>query len=203
MNIVARAQLTFHTFTLKKHLYHRSWYSKTLGRKFLALIAQMVRAFGINPKVGGSSLPQAETFSVSKTLTIFVHVSKMNAVARAQLTFQMLTLLENYIYTGRASIQNTLQQMCGPDSSNCYSIRHESDDWGFESPSGRDIFGLKSFDTFTRTSVQNIYHWLRRFLYRYKHIYCGFHVIQSWFMYTCGSLRCERFSSALSNWGYE
>ena len=36
----------------------------------LALIAQMVRAFGMNPKVGGSSPSQVETFSVSKTLTL-------------------------------------------------------------------------------------------------------------------------------------
>ena len=32
-----------------------------------------------------------------------------------------------------------------------WSIRHESEGWGFESPSGRDIFCLKNFDTFTRT----------------------------------------------------
>ena len=35
-----------------------------------AVIAQMVRAFGMNPKVGGSSPPSVETFSVSKTLTL-------------------------------------------------------------------------------------------------------------------------------------
>ena len=34
------------------------------------------------------------------------------------------------------------------------SIRHESEDWGFESPSGRGIFCLKNFDTFTKTSVR-------------------------------------------------
>ena len=63
------------------------------------MIAQMVRAFGMNPKVGGSSRPQVETFSVSKTFTrTSVRVSKMNAVARAQLTLQMLTLLKKYLY---------------------------------------------------------------------------------------------------------
>ena len=30
---------------------------------------------------------------------------------------------------------------------------HESEGWGFEYPSGRDISVLKNFDTFTRTSV--------------------------------------------------
>ena len=60
----------------------------------------MVRAFGMNPKVGGSSPFQVETFSASKNFDPFsrtpVRVSKMNAVARAQLTFQMLTLLQKY-----------------------------------------------------------------------------------------------------------
>ena len=43
--------------------------------------------------------------------------------------------------------------MSGPDSSNGWSIRHESEGWGFESPSGRDIFCLNNVDTFTRMSV--------------------------------------------------
>ena len=46
-----------------------------------------------------------------------VRVSKMNAFARAQLTFQMLTLLKN-IYNTRAIFKNMGQQMSGPDSSN-------------------------------------------------------------------------------------
>ena len=37
------------------------------------------------------------------------------------------------------------QQMSGPNSSIGQSIRHESEGWGFESPSGRDIFCLKNF----------------------------------------------------------
>ena len=40
--------------------------------------------------------------------------------------------------------------MSGPESSNCYSIRHECEGWGFESPSCRDIFCLKNFDTFLK-----------------------------------------------------
>ena len=52
----------------------------------------------MNSKVGGSSPPKVETFSVSKTLTISQeHVSKINAVAPVQLKFQMLTLLQKYI----------------------------------------------------------------------------------------------------------
>ena len=66
--------------------------------------------------MAGGSLPsQVETFSAPKTLTLSqaipVRVSKMNAVARAQLTFQN-------IYTPRASVQKHGQQMPGPDSSN-------------------------------------------------------------------------------------
>ena len=40
---------------LKKYLYHQSQNSKTWDSKCLALIAQMVRTFSLNPKVGGSS----------------------------------------------------------------------------------------------------------------------------------------------------
>ena len=44
--------------------------------------------------------------------------------------------------------------MSGFDSSNGGCIRHESEGWGFESPTGRDIFCLKNFDTYTRTSIR-------------------------------------------------
>ena len=44
--------------------------STTWGGKCLALIAQIVRALGMNPKFRGSSPLQVETFSVSKTLTL-------------------------------------------------------------------------------------------------------------------------------------
>ena len=69
----------------------------------------------------------------------------------------MLTLLKN-IYTARASVQNMGQQMSGPDSSNGLSIRHESEGWGFESLSGRDIFCLKKlwhFHKNIRSCVEN------------------------------------------------
>ena len=97
-NVVAHAQLTFQMLTLlKKYLYRQSQCSKTWDSKCLALIAHTVRAFSMNPKIGGSSLPQIETFSVSRTLTDsqehpFV-CRKWMLVARAQLTSQMLTLL--------------------------------------------------------------------------------------------------------------
>ena len=54
----------------QKYLYHQSWYSNTWDSSCLALIAQMVRAFGMNSKIGGSGPLQVETFSVSKTLTL-------------------------------------------------------------------------------------------------------------------------------------
>ena len=70
--INAVAQLTFQTKTLfKKYLHRQSQSSKTWDSKCLALIAQMVRAFSVNPKVGGLSPPQVETFSVSKKLWHF------------------------------------------------------------------------------------------------------------------------------------
>ena len=100
MNAVARAQLTFQMLTLLQNcLYRQSQYSTTWESKCLALIAQMVsRAFGMNPKVGGSSTPSVEIFSVSKKIDTPVLVSKINAVPSAQLTFQMLILLKKYTY---------------------------------------------------------------------------------------------------------
>ena len=77
----------------------------------------------------------------------------MNAAAHAQLTFQMLILLQN-IYTPEPVFQNTGQQMSGLDSSNDQNIRHESEGWGLESPTGQEIFSFTNFDTLTRTSVR-------------------------------------------------
>ena len=57
----------FH-FTLR-YLHRQSQYSNAWHSKCLALIAQMVRIFGMNPKVGASSPQQVETFTVSNTLT--------------------------------------------------------------------------------------------------------------------------------------
>ena len=85
-------------------------------------------------------------------------VSKINAVSRAQLTFQMSTLLKKNSIPPEPVFKNMGHQRSGPDSSNGKIIRHESEGCGFESPSGRNIFCLKNFDTFTRTSfrVSNI-----------------------------------------------
>ena len=87
---------------LKKYLYRQSQYSKPWDSKCLALIAQMVRAFGTNPKVGGSNPPQVETFSVSKNVDPFtrtsVRVPKMNAIVHAQLTFQIVILLQKQFH---------------------------------------------------------------------------------------------------------
>ena len=79
---------------------------------------------------------------------------KMNAVAHTQLTFQMLPLLQKISISPEPVFKNMGQQMSGPDKSNCQSIQHESEGRGFESPSGRDIFCLNNFDTFTRTPLR-------------------------------------------------
>ena len=71
MNVVARAHWTFKMLTLlQKYRYRQTQCSITWESKCLALIAQMVRAFGMNPMVGGSSPPQVEAFSVPKTFTL-------------------------------------------------------------------------------------------------------------------------------------
>ena len=56
----------------------------------------------MNPKVGGSSHPSGGDIFCLKIFDAFtrtpVCVSKINAVARVQLTFQMLTLLQKDRY---------------------------------------------------------------------------------------------------------
>ena len=67
MNAVARAQLTFQILhLLQKYLYRQSQCSETWHSKRLALIAQQVRAFGMNPKVWGSSSPKSRHFLSQK-----------------------------------------------------------------------------------------------------------------------------------------
>ena len=93
MNVIARAQLTFQISTLlKKYLFHQSQYQKIWDSNCLILIAQMVRAFGVHSKVGGSSALRSRHFLKNfDTLTrTSIRVSKMNAVVCVQLTFQTL-----------------------------------------------------------------------------------------------------------------
>ena len=49
-----------------KYIYFQSQYSRTWDSKCLALIAQLVRAFSMNPKFWGCSPHQVETFPVSE-----------------------------------------------------------------------------------------------------------------------------------------
>ena len=74
MNAVAKAQLTFQMLILlPKYLYHQSQYQKIWDRKCLAQIAQMVRAFGMNLKVGGSSPPSGrDIFCLKNSLKNFL-----------------------------------------------------------------------------------------------------------------------------------
>ena len=74
----------------------------------------------------------------------------MNAVALAQITFEMLTLLLKYLYHQ----SQYLKTLDSKSLTLITQIRHEFEGSGFESPSGRDIFYLKNFDTFIRKPVR-------------------------------------------------
>ena len=58
-------------------------------------LTQIVRAFGMNPKVVRFESPSGQDIFCLKNLGTFtrksIRVSEMNAVARAQLIFQMFT----------------------------------------------------------------------------------------------------------------
>ena len=92
---VARAQLAYQILTLikKNYLYHQTKYQKVWANKCLALIGQILRAFESTSGRDIFCLKNFETFTRTS-----VRVSKTNAVARAQLTFQMLTLLQKYVW---------------------------------------------------------------------------------------------------------
>ena len=72
MNAIARAQLTFQMLTLlQKYLYGHSQYSKPWDSKCLALIAQMVRAFGMNRQGWGDQVTLGSRHFLSQKLWHF------------------------------------------------------------------------------------------------------------------------------------
>ena len=149
MNAVAHTQLTFQMLTLlQKISIPPNQYSKTWDSECLALIDQIVRAFSMNPKVGGSSPPQVETFSASTTLTHSQEhpfVCRKWMLLRTQLTFQILTLLKKYLYRQSQYLKTW--------DSKCLALISKMVR-SFGMNSGRDIFCLKNFDIFTRTPVR-------------------------------------------------
>ena len=72
MNAATRAQLTYQMLTLlQKYLYRQSQYSTTWDSKCLALVAQMVRAFGMNPKVRVFESPSGQDIFCLKNFDTF------------------------------------------------------------------------------------------------------------------------------------
>ena len=110
MNAVANAHSTVQMLTLLKRIsilpepVFKYWDSKCL-----ALIAQMFRPFGMNPKIGGLSPSQVQTFSISKLWHFHKNIRscvEMSAVARAQWALLMLTLLKKAHYRFKLDFQN-------------------------------------------------------------------------------------------------
>ena len=66
MHAVARTQLSFQMLLLLKKNYIARASIRIYGAAN-ALIAQVVRAFGMSPKFGGSSPPEVETFFGTKS----------------------------------------------------------------------------------------------------------------------------------------
>ena len=112
---------------------------------------------GMNPKVG-IRVPLRSRHFLSKKLWHF-HNNIRSSVENECCCLRTVNIsngnfiIKTYLYRQSQYSKTRGQQMSGPDSSN-ESIRHDSEGWEFESPSGRDIFCLKNVDTFTRTSVR-------------------------------------------------
>ena len=106
---------------------------KTWDRKCLALITQMVRAFDMNPMVGGSSPLQVETFSVSK----HCHFHKNIRSCDENECFCPRTVnISNVNFTSQISISPGLVFKIWDNK--CRALITQM---------------VKTFDTFTRTSV--------------------------------------------------
>ena len=89
----------------KEYLYRQSQFSKTWDTKYLTLIAPILRAFSMSPKVGSASHPQVKTFSVSKKHRYFhksIRLWVENAVARDN--FSNANFTTKNIYAAWASI---------------------------------------------------------------------------------------------------
>ena len=76
---------------------------------------------------------------------MLLHVNSWN--------FKCWLYQQNHLYHQRQCFKVWGRKYLVPIAQKVKSIRHESEDYWFESPSGWDIFCLKNFDTFARTSV--------------------------------------------------
>ena len=77
----------------------------------------------------------------------------MNVVSGPQLTFQMLASLQKYLYR-QSQYSKTWGSKYLALIAQMVTALRMNPKAGLESPSGRDIFGLKNFDTFLRISVR-------------------------------------------------
>ena len=157
----------------KKYLYHQIQYSKTWESKCLNLMAQTVRAFGMNPNFGGSGPPPPppsgrDNFCLKDFETFTrtpVRVSKMNDVARTQLKFQ-LNLRQKYL-CHQSQYSKTWESKCLAliaQMAIVFGMNLKVGGWrppqietfSVSKPltPGRDISCLKNVDTVTRTSVR-------------------------------------------------
>ena len=130
---------------LKKYLHRQNEYSNTWDGKCLALIAHVVRSFVINPKVGGSSSPEDDTFSVSKNSTFHKNIRSWvenECCCSSTVHISNVNFIVLKIFIANPVFKYMGQQMSGLDSLSGWSIRHESEGWGLEFPSGRHILCL-------------------------------------------------------------
>ena len=112
-------------------------------KQCLGMIAQMVRAFGMSPKVGVRS-PLTSRYFLSQTLWHFhknTRLSKVNAVSSV---VNISNVYFKMIIPPEPVFNNMVEQIFGPESSAW--IRR----LGVESPSDMS----QNFDTFTRTAVR-------------------------------------------------
>ena len=98
----------------------------------MALIVQTIRAFGIISKTGFSSPHQVEIFSVSNTSTLSKEILlwvENECCCSPTINVADVNFTTKISITPDPVFKNMGQQISGPDSSNGYSIQHQSEGW--------------------------------------------------------------------------
>ena len=114
---------------------HPQWYGTTHIPMVAFIYQPLCRILSVIQNLHSVYLPDVN-------LGYNKHINENECCFLRTVKFQMLTLLKKNLYR-QSQYSKTWD-----------SYRQESEGWGLESPSGRDIFCVKIVDTFTRTSVR-------------------------------------------------
>ena len=158
MNDAACAQLIFQMMPLQTKVSIPPYPLYQNMRHYLTPAAQIARLFRMNPKVGIFKPPSDWLIFCSKTFDTStrtcVRDSKINAVACAQLIFQISTLQTKiYIYHQSKCSKTWDRKYLAPAAEMVRSFDTSQKVCVFESPLARNLSWTRNFNTFKRIFV--------------------------------------------------